>query len=59
MLMPDHDNITKTIYYCLHCGELCKGKYCNMCSTAAGRKEVDSLNEEIKKENLAKGFVYN
>lgn len=45
-------------HYCSHCGELCKGKYCNDCSTAAGRKKIDQNNAEIKKENTKKGYIY-
>jgi len=44
--MPDE--VLKIIYWCTHCGEVCKGKYCNMCTTVEGRKEVDRLNAEIR-----------
>lgn len=45
-------------YYCNHCGELCKGKYCQVCRTVQGRKEIDMANQLIKTENIAKGYSY-
>lgn len=45
-------------FYCSHCGELCRGKYCNTCKTVAGRHEVDKQNAIIKKENISKGYKY-
>lgn len=43
------------IHLCVHCGTVCKGKYCSMCSTAAGRKAVDEENLEILKDWIKSG----
>lgn len=52
----------KTINKCSNrdCGELDIGKklYCDTCTTAPKRKELAELNEKIKAENIAKGFLY-
>lgn len=49
------------ISLCVHCGEKMAGehKYCKHCKTAEQRKKQDQENEEIKQENLTKGYVYN
>lgn len=44
------------IYYCSHCGEKTRGKYCKTCTTADGRKNIDQQNAEIREENKKKGY---
>ena len=37
------------IHLCIHCSSKAKGsgKYCDQCSTAAGRKEMDEANRTL------------
>ena len=46
------------IYECIYCGERDIGavKYCKICKTKVGRKQIFDANVKILKENLAKGF---
>jgi len=58
--MEKNENLASD-YRCLACGDsLGKTKklYCASHSTALGRKEMAVANEQIKQENLAKGYVY-
>ena len=45
-----------TLQICFHCGERTKGKYCNDCTTAQGRRDVDKANSEAWEDNEKKGF---
>lgn len=36
-----------TIHLCVHCGTKTTGKYCASCSTAEGRRKMDSENKLI------------
>ena len=42
------------IHLCVHCGERCKGKYCNDCSTKAGRDKLTQEQKELELERANK-----
>ena len=60
MQMPDQ--ISKTVYDCTNCGarkdSVSKEGFCNMCQTPEKREKMRLAQLEVRKENIAKGFVY-
>ena len=51
--------IDGSIYFCVHCGFMAKGKsrYCNSCSTKEGRVKQCTENNEYFLEALKKPYI--
>ena len=50
------EKYTGIIHICYHCSTPCKGKYCDQCRTAKGRKEQDEANKSLFK-SIGKDYI--
>ena len=63
--LPANTEPKKTVCLCLYCGEKFGGDangncsiYCKNCKKVENRRNQDKKNEEIRLENIAKGYKY-